>query len=251
MIPQDFSNQNLRGRSFKGQNLEGANFSHADIRGANFTNAYLKGANFSHATAGLQKRWVAIITCILWIIAVISGFFLVFIGAIISLILDASPDSQAIGWSTLIVIIILGIVIIRQGLNTAFTVAVPVAVPVAVAVAVAVAGVRAGAAAGYGAVAAAVAVAGAVAVAVAFAVPLAIAGAFPVTVAFAVAGVLFSGYIAWRAMKGDEKYSLIRNIAIVFAAIGGTNFRNANLTDANFIGATLKSTDLSIGVNLT
>ncbi|MCH4904217.1 hypothetical protein GSN00_07410 [Cylindrospermopsis raciborskii CHAB3438] len=37
MINQDFSNQNLRGRSFKGQNLEGANFSHADIRGANFT----------------------------------------------------------------------------------------------------------------------------------------------------------------------------------------------------------------------
>ena len=45
-------------------------------------------------------------------------------------------------------------------------------------------------------------------------------------------------------MKEDEKYSLIRNIAIVFAAIGGTNFRNATLTDANFIGATLKSTDL-------
>jgi uncharacterized protein YjbI with pentapeptide repeats len=45
-------------------------------------------------------------------------------------------------------------------------------------------------------------------------------------------------------MKGDEKYSFIRNIAIVFAAIGGTNFRNANLTDANFMEATLKSTDL-------
>ena len=45
-------------------------------------------------------------------------------------------------------------------------------------------------------------------------------------------------------MKGDEKYSLIRNMAIAFAAIGGTNFRNADLTNADFIGATLKSTDL-------
>ena len=75
MIPQDFSHQNLRGRSFKRQNLEGANFSHADIRGADFTDAYLKGANFSHATAGLQKQWVVILTCISWIIAGISGMF--------------------------------------------------------------------------------------------------------------------------------------------------------------------------------
>ena len=208
MISQDFSHPNFRGRSFKGQNLEGANFSRADIRGADFTNAYLKGANFSHATAGLQKRWVVILTCISWIIAGISGFFSGFIGAFVSLIFARQQSSQLLGWTALIVIIILGIVIIRQGLNTAFAVAV------------------------------AVAVAGAVAFAGAGAVAVAGAGAV------AVAGVLFSGYIAWRAMKGDEKYSLIRNIAIVFAAIGGTNFRNANLTDANFIGATLKSTDL-------
>ena len=204
MIPQDFSNQNLRGRSFKGQNLEGANFSHADIRGADFTNAYLKGANFSHATAGLQKRWVVILTCISWIIAGISGLSSGFIGAFVNLIFDASPQNQVIGWTALIVTIILGIVIIRQGLNTAFAVAVAFA--------------------GAGAVA------------------VALAGAFAGDVAVAVA--LFSSYIAWRAMKEDEKYSLIRNIAIVFAAIGGTNFRNATLTDANFMGATLKSTDL-------
>ncbi|MBE9053448.1 pentapeptide repeat-containing protein [Nostocales cyanobacterium LEGE 11386] len=44
-------------------------------------------------------------------------------------------------------------------------------------------------------------------------------------------------------MKGDEKYSLIRNIAVAFAALGGISFRNANLTDANFTAAILKSTD--------
>ncbi|MHC5822435.1 MAG: pentapeptide repeat-containing protein, partial [Nostoc sp.] len=83
------------------------------------------------------------------------------------------------------------------------------------------------------------ALAGAVAVAFAFAV--AFAGA--VAVAFAGAGVLLSAYIAWRAMKGDEKYAIIRNIAVDLAASGGTSFRNANLTDANFTAATLKSTD--------
>ncbi|MBG1240550.1 pentapeptide repeat-containing protein, partial [Nostoc sp. NZL] len=71
------------------------------------------------------------------------------------------------------------------------------------------------------------------------------AGAFAGAVAgaFAVAGTLVSIYIAWQAMKGNEKYSLIRNIAVAFAATGGTSFRNANLTNANFTQATLKSTD--------
>ncbi|MFW9265485.1 pentapeptide repeat-containing protein [Nostoc sp. CALU 546] len=44
-------------------------------------------------------------------------------------------------------------------------------------------------------------------------------------------------------MEEDEKYSLIRNIAIPFAATGGTNFRGADLTNADFTQATLKSTD--------
>jgi uncharacterized protein YjbI with pentapeptide repeats len=50
-------------------------------------------------------------------------------------------------------------------------------------------------------------------------------------------------YISWRALKGDEKHAVIRNIAVAFAATGGTSFRNADLSDANFTGATLKSTD--------
>jgi len=36
---------------------------------------------------------------------------------------------------------------------------------------------------------------------------------------------------------------LIRNIAVAFAATGGTSFHNADLTDANFTEATFKSTD--------
>lgn len=50
-------------------------------------------------------------------------------------------------------------------------------------------------------------------------------------------------YIAWNAMKGDERYDLIRKIAIAFAATGGTSFCNADLTDTDFTGAILKNTD--------
>jgi uncharacterized protein YjbI with pentapeptide repeats len=115
-------------------------------------------------------------------------------------------------------------------------------------VAVAVAGAGAGAVAGpvAGAVAVAVAVAGAVAGAAAVKVAVAGAAAGAVAVAVPALGI----YIAWRALAGDEKHAFVRKIAIAFAATGGTSFRNADLTDANFIEATLKSTDFRTA-NLT
>jgi uncharacterized protein YjbI with pentapeptide repeats len=55
--------------------------------------------------------------------------------------------------------------------------------------------------------------------------------------------VLLNAYLSWRALKGDERDALTRTFAIAIAAIGGTSFRNADLTDADFTSATLKSTD--------
>ncbi|MEL6341469.1 MAG: pentapeptide repeat-containing protein, partial [Myxococcota bacterium] len=49
--------------------------------------------------------------------------------------------------------------------------------------------------------------------------------------------------MAWRAIKGDKKHAIIRNYAVAFAGFGGTSFRNADLTDANFTRANLKNTD--------
>jgi len=83
--------------------------------------------------------------------------------------------------------------------------------------------------------------AGALAGAVAGAFAGAFAGA--VAVAGAVAGAVISAYIGWRAIKGDEKHAIIRKFAVAFAAFGGTSFRNADLTDANFTLANLKNTD--------
>ncbi|MHC5819386.1 MAG: pentapeptide repeat-containing protein [Nostoc sp.] len=274
----DNSYQNLRGRNFKGRtDLAGANFSYADIRGANFTNANLTGANFSNAKAGLQRRWVIFLVLISWLLSGLSGFLWAVNGFLVAQKFNTGLDIEdEIGfWTALIVLIAFFFVTIRQGVvaglgafafTVTFTVAVAVAVAVAfpVAVTVAVAVAKAGAFAGAVTVAVAfafaVAVAFAFAVAVAGAVTVAVAFAFAVVVAvavardvavavafafaFAVAGTLFSIYISWRAMKGDEKHSLIRNIAIAFAATGGTSFRGADLTNADFTQATLKSTDL-------
>ncbi|WP_375513328.1 pentapeptide repeat-containing protein, partial [uncultured Nostoc sp.] len=85
----------------------------------------------------------------------------------------------------------------------------------------------------------------------------AFAGAFAVVGARAFAGAgivagigvgagaftLFSAYIGWRSLAGDEKDAWIRSFALAFAATRGTSFRNADLTDADFTGATLKNTD--------
>ncbi|NEQ83864.1 MAG: pentapeptide repeat-containing protein [Moorea sp. SIO2I5] len=51
-------------------------------------------------------------------------------------------------------------------------------------------------------------------------------------------------YLGWSALTEDPKHAWIRTTAIAFAATGGTSFYNADLTDADFTGATLKSTDL-------
>ncbi|MEZ2250923.1 pentapeptide repeat-containing protein, partial [Microcoleus sp.] len=82
----------------------------------------------------------------------------------------------------------------------------------------------------------------------------AVAGAVVGSVAGAVVGAAavagLGAYMAWRALAGDEKHAFVLKIAIAFAATGGTSFRNADLTDANFTYAILKSTDFRTA-NLT
>ncbi|MEG4167418.1 MULTISPECIES: pentapeptide repeat-containing protein [unclassified Microcoleus] len=67
----------------------------------------------------------------------------------------------------------------------------------------------------------------------------AIAGA----VMLAVALILLGKYIAKRVLAEDDKYSVIRQLAIVIGATGGTSFRNTQLAHTNFSYATLKNTD--------
>ncbi|MCP6760018.1 MAG: pentapeptide repeat-containing protein [Fischerella sp. CENA71] len=139
--------------------------------------------------------------------------------------------------------IALGVVL---GVGFAFTVA--IAFAVSGAFAFAVAGAIGGAGAFVVAVAGPIAgaFAGAVAGAFAFAAgafAVNIAGAFVVTIVGAVALILFSVYIGRRSLAGDEKDAWLRSVALAFTATGGTSFRNADLTDADFTSATLKNTD--------
>ena len=62
--------------------------------------------------------------------------------------------------------------------------------------------------------------------------------------------MLVSGYIARRALSADARDSLIYKISMALAAIGGTSFYRADLTDTDFSGSLLKSTDFR-NANLT
>ncbi|MFB2981880.1 pentapeptide repeat-containing protein [Microseira sp. BLCC-F43] len=278
-MPQDFSRQNLRGRNFKGQNLTGANFSHADIRSANFTNAILKAANLSHAKAGLQRRWAIFLVIFSLLLSAISGLLSVLAGFLVALFFTPIVMKEFTIIPGLVILIVLAavfIVTIRKGLaavvvlgavtvpgsavvgialativpaSTTATIAMtmPVVVAAIVAAAVAVAVIVATAAAVTRAVAATAAVTVTVVVAVIAVATLTavgvVAAAAAVATPVAAAVVVLGIYIAWRALAGDEKYAFVRKIAVAFAATGGTNFRGADLTDADFNQAILRNTD--------
>ena len=73
--PLDFSNQDLRNRSFKGrQDLAGANFQKADIRGCDFSKANLKGADFSEIKAGRSGKQI-FITLLITLMVTVTGAY--------------------------------------------------------------------------------------------------------------------------------------------------------------------------------
>lgn len=59
-------------------------------------------------------------------------------------------------------------------------------------------------------------------------------------------------YVARQILAENEKFITLRQIAVTISATGGTSFREADLTDANFAGATLRCTDFqSAQINRT
>ena len=277
-MPQDFSGQNLRGRSFKGQNLGGANFSGADIRSADFTGANLRNANFSHATAGLQKRWVIGLILISCLISAISGTFLGIFGLVAVNIFTSRLEDVVntsfyanftAGIVSLVILIAFCIITIHQGILAGLGI-------LAMAIAMAAASLLKGAMVSAGifgiffillAVTIAIAFVGSGVIAITgtiniagvkavyiniFASGLVIftvvasttgIGAAVATVTMPVAVAIFISYIGWLALKGDKKNAWVCSSAIAFGATGGTSFRGADLTNVNFTAATLKSTD--------
>ncbi|NES69059.1 MAG: pentapeptide repeat-containing protein, partial [Okeania sp. SIO2D1] len=58
--------------------------------------------------------------------------------------------------------------------------------------------------------------------------------------------ISIASYLAKKILAEDENNLTIRRLAVAIGAIGGTNFKNANLTETNFSNACLKSTDFRL-----
>ncbi|MEM8642173.1 MAG: pentapeptide repeat-containing protein [Cyanobacteria bacterium P01_G01_bin.54] len=218
----------------------------------------------------MQQRQVVLNLLIAFVMSILAGF-LYWIPAVFVLLISG-PDlsSVIIGWASITVLVVYFFTAVRKGV---------VAGAVVVAVSVSGAAAAAGAVAGSvtiavaGSVVVAASVSGAVAVIVAASVAIAgtVAGAVLVTVtvsgAVMIAGVVLTPetvvvtgaiavavlltslnvYLARRAMQGEPRDSWIRSTAVAIAAWGGTSFRGADLTDADFTKAQLKCCDFRPG----
>lgn len=265
-MPQDFTGQYLRGRSFKGQDLTGANFSRADIRSADFTGANLTGANFSNAKAGLTDVRKAIALTCLFALASLAGFLSFFLSTAIARETLTRTGVAAIPSVFLLIALAFGfLVTLRQSFSvlesfllkgmvaaTAIAGSIVGSHPLmgeaiatstlclllAFVIAKSVAAIVASAELIRGKTAGAFA--GAIAI-VATVVGCQFANA-PAWISLGAVGLGI--YVAWLAVAEDEGHASIQNFAVSAAAIFGTSFRAANLTNANFSQARLNNTDL-------
>jgi uncharacterized protein YjbI with pentapeptide repeats len=263
--------------------LIAANFTQADIRGANFTKANLTNANFSSVQAGLSKNWVifliglsltlSVVSGILsglfsflvstvvsptipyWIVFLTLGIFLYFLikkGLWTTLVVEACTCFVAlmISWAMQAALnsgASLGTVpaqvntSIHKVLDIATAVIMAVSITGALSWALAIAIFSSAAIALAGTVAGVIAMIAFFLIAVIMGMSL---GGIPAVI-LACTGALLGTYIAQRTMAGDATFAFIRAMVIVFLTLGGTSFSRANLTKANFTGATLKSTNLA------
>jgi uncharacterized protein YjbI with pentapeptide repeats len=272
-MSKDYSGQNLCGRCFKEEDLTDANFAHSLIRGANFTNAILTNANFSYVKTGLPKQGASFLFLASLLLVALSGITSLIAGFLITVLpqgdyLNKLSDisSIIIGLSLLVLLVYTALKGFVEGLTAGILILIPsliistffkddnnissiiTAFFVGGAVDFLIASSYVG-----------IAISTTTAMITLNSVPVAMAGTFIIAIVSAVAlnkwelihtsvaitviVLVFGHYIAWRAILGDQKFSWIHNLAVTFASIGGTNFRGADLTNANFTKATLASTN--------
>jgi uncharacterized protein YjbI with pentapeptide repeats len=266
---KDCAGKNLRGRSFKGQNLEGANFHRADIRGADFQGANLKGADFSDTKAGLKPVWIIFLIITSLALAALTGFASGRSGIVASSAFSNEFIQRYTIIPSLVIVLILGaffLTIIGYGLTVAVVNLIWVLSIVWILIWINATDKAADWSLAF-------------ILAFGWSGALGWSGGFAeaclenwtwiwnlsVVILYVWAGTFadkhsnilywslvgvfvwilttLGGYIARKALSGEAKFAFVCSIITGFARVGGTDFQEADLTEANFENATIKSTN--------
>ncbi|MBD2100102.1 pentapeptide repeat-containing protein [Leptolyngbya sp. FACHB-261] len=264
---------NLRGADLSGRDLVGQDFSHFDIRGTSFRKAILVGADFSHAKAGLSRTWTFSLGASSLALALLAGLVSGYSAALLSNLWVGNASGPIFGIFALVALFTFLAVILFLGLGTLLVILTEIVAAILIAIiaflptsqanlAVDVqftALALAGSLAGVGNIAVGIAIArliplwkpgiitgGAAFLGLVFGVLLGnieVIG-YLISSSVALATIVTGGYIGWLAITAkNNKYQIIQSLATALVTKGGTSFHGANLTDANFTEATLKSTD--------
>ncbi|MBD2261129.1 pentapeptide repeat-containing protein [Pseudanabaena sp. FACHB-2040] len=282
----DYSNSNCRGFNFRGQDLRDANFSESDIRGANFRNAELQGANFTGAKSGLQRRWAFSIIVAMMMIAATISTFVTSAGLLASLRIRINHIETIVFASLIILGMLSAYIAVSMNqrrtqtisqalsrtavlLSEAFGLLLGIAAGTSIAlgsgiITIAITGFLMGGLITFLTLTLQITIISTRIISgfklsllpplLAIAAGMAstkIITASSGTLIYIVFLILISVSIdaLWgghRAMQGDQIIALTKKISILISSIGGTTFKDATLTYANFSHAELKCTDFRV-----
>ena len=278
---RDFKHVNLRGQSFRKANLADADFSYADIRGTNFAQANLTGAKFINAKAGLQKHRRAFVITVFLLLLLVSALLTSCAGVFSIVVLsNRRIDYIIAAWLCLTIIVacyffifIKGIdggnsiasllslitayvVILVTVLSTIFDLVISTVLSIVACVVIDLTISIVLSVAFFVAIILIPDIVFSIVFTVVVYTALSIsitplifkefsltAFALGIIICLSLVKIVSSVYLSYRIYRQDKRDAWLRSMGIPIAAIGGTNFSDANLTDADCSQATLKNTN--------
>ncbi len=209
----DLSGESLRGMNLAGIDLSGANLTKTDLRGTQFTDAKLVGAQFCEASTGTRRRWSVLVILLALALSMLAASLTgIFVALFLIAIIEPSQATFSDNESAEVIAGTAGLGAIAIALYFNY---------------------RQGILATLGAVAF-----------------TGDSSNVPLTVAMVLLITFLNFIISRRALSGDPRDKPIRDLAVGLSSLGGTSFRGADLTDANFSQATVKSAHFK-GAQLT
>ena len=267
----NYSKQDLQGKTFKGENLQNANFNGADLRGLDFSSANLIGADFSKSKTGMKIPAAVLVFLFALVVSLFSGYIAMLTGITIqSLIKSTEANLQVAGYITIGYFVIFIAIAFWKGIfkaiNKVFF------IMLALTIVLGLFFYLTGLGTGVGALRAALALMLMLLMFIVGTISRATAGTLASNILFlvvALGGGMFGkslggglgtvamaiacAVISKRALKVENKSSILRKIALTVGSWFGTSFKGADLTNANFSDAVVKNTDFTnaklIGVN--